>query len=237
MSPSLHEVALAVALGTMLGVTHGIEPDHLVEISAQVLRKGGDSLQAFLLGAVFGAGHVLTTVLIGLAGLGLGWLMPDGLGELLDRLSGPLLVLVGLWALAVALRRARRPDAAVEMAQPANWRHRLAALKDQILLGSLFALNPAPEAIAIFLVMLPGGHSGRTWGLGGWQLGLVTLLAFGLGITLVMGLFGILVQRSLQAAGRLGMTLSRWLPVGAGIVILLVGLTLTLPGVASAVGL
>lgn len=81
----------------MLGVTHGLKPDHLVEVSAQVLRKGSDTLQAFLLGAVFAAGHVLTTAVFGLADLSVGWLMPEQLSVMLEGLAGPLMLVVGLW--------------------------------------------------------------------------------------------------------------------------------------------
>lgn len=232
MNVTLSNVALALVLGAGLGAAHGLETDHLAEITAQVVRKGGDGVQAFLLGAIFGLGHVLTTIAFGVVGLVLGWVMPQRLGAFFDRLVGPMVLGVGIWALVVALRRLRHPahDHHHHHQAHGGLRHRLAHLKDQMLLGGLFALNPAPEAIAIFLVMMPGGHLESMRGLGGWQLGLLTLLGFGLGIALVMGCFGVLVQRSLRLASRLGGAIARWTPVVAGTLILLVGTALSLKG-------
>ncbi len=202
--PMVEGVSLlvAAAAGTGLGLAHGLEADHLAEITAQVLRRGGGSLRAFIVGAAFGLGHVLVALALGGLGLALGFALPAAWGRYIDGGTGLIIFGLGLTVVYQALRTPSQTGAAPSVR---------AAFKGQLLLGGLFAINPPPEAIAIVLLVVPSAHRGGS----GWVNGLIMLVCFGVGIALSMGIYGLLVGRALATAGGAGQRLLTVLVGGA----------------------
>jgi hypothetical protein len=62
----MQEFFPVLALGFLLGIRHAADPDHVVAVSTIVARKGTLS-SAYRVGAMWGAGHTLTILIIGTA--------------------------------------------------------------------------------------------------------------------------------------------------------------------------
>jgi len=69
--------ALVLALGLAIGLQHAFEPDHIAAVTTQVIRQKNKSqsvkelikkgtLKSSIIGAIWGAGHTTTLVLVGL---------------------------------------------------------------------------------------------------------------------------------------------------------------------------
>ena len=57
---------LSSSFGTLLGMRHALEPDHLAAVSTLVSRER-NGLKAMLLGVCWGLGHTLALVVVGTA--------------------------------------------------------------------------------------------------------------------------------------------------------------------------
>jgi nickel/cobalt transporter (NicO) family protein len=93
MSPSE-----SVAIGLVLGMRHALDPDHVVAMSTMVGRTGRvqDAVRA---GALWGLGHSLTVLVVGL-GIGFFGLRFTGRAEVVvELLVAAMLVVLGLSAL------------------------------------------------------------------------------------------------------------------------------------------
>lgn len=97
------ELVTSSGLGSLLGMRHALEPDHLAAVSTLVTRERG-SVRAALLGACWGLGHTLSLMIVGAALVLMRAEMPPAVSD-----SFELLVAVMLIALGVrAIRQARR---------------------------------------------------------------------------------------------------------------------------------
>jgi ABC-type nickel/cobalt efflux system permease component RcnA len=93
-----------VVLGFFLGMRHATDPDHVVAVTTIVARhrqRGG----AALIGALWGAGHTLTILVVGAGIILLGWVIPPRLGLSLELCVGVMLIVLGVLNLSGGLRR------------------------------------------------------------------------------------------------------------------------------------
>jgi hypothetical protein len=92
-------------LGLVLGIRHAFEPDHLAAVSTLVAGDRG-ARRAAALGALWGVGHTVSLLAVGMVLGVVGAQMPAGLSQLFDLVVASMLVLVGLSSLRRGLSRA-----------------------------------------------------------------------------------------------------------------------------------
>ncbi|MBE7449090.1 MAG: high-affinity nickel-transport family protein [Kofleriaceae bacterium] len=95
-----------VLLGLVVGVRHAFEPDHLAAVSTLVT-DARDARRGALLGAIWGLGHTLALVAVGIALLAAGALVPARLETALELAVAVMLIALGIRALVRAARDGR----------------------------------------------------------------------------------------------------------------------------------
>src|SRR3954464_12048335 len=101
------EVLTGSALGTLLGMRHALEPDHLTAVSTLMTATPGarSSVRAALLGASWGVGHTLSLVAVGAVLVVLRAQMPLRVADLFELFVAVMLVALGVRAIALAVRQ------------------------------------------------------------------------------------------------------------------------------------
>lgn len=95
-----------LALGLFLGMRHATDADHVVAMTTLVTRQR-DTRAAALLGALWGAGHGLTLLLVGGLIILLGVVVPPRLGLALELGVGLMLIVLGAMNLRATTRQMR----------------------------------------------------------------------------------------------------------------------------------
>ena len=98
------ELVTSSGLGSLLGMRHALEPDHLVAVSSLVSRERSP-VRAMLLGACWGLGHTLTLVIVGAALIVLRLELPASVADLFEFAVAVMLVALGLRAIVQAARQ------------------------------------------------------------------------------------------------------------------------------------
>ncbi len=98
------EILTGSALGSLLGMRHALEPDHLTAVSTLVTGERS-SVRAALLGASWGVGHTLSLVVVGAALVLLRAEMPARVADLFELGVAVMLVALGVRAIVVAMRQ------------------------------------------------------------------------------------------------------------------------------------
>jgi hypothetical protein len=95
-----------LALGLFLGMRHATDADHVVAMTTLVTRQR-NTRAAMLLGALWGAGHGLTLLVVGGVIILLGVAVPPRLGLALELGVGLMLIALGALNLRTTARRLR----------------------------------------------------------------------------------------------------------------------------------
>jgi hypothetical protein len=95
--------SLGVVLGLLVGLRHAFEPDHLAAVSTLV-SETRDPRRGALLGAVWGIGHTLALVAVGIALIALGAVLPDRLAAAFELAVAVMLLVLGARVLVQAAR-------------------------------------------------------------------------------------------------------------------------------------
>jgi high-affinity nickel-transport protein len=98
------EVLTGSALGSLLGMRHALEPDHLTAVSTLVTGERS-SVRAAILGATWGLGHTLSLVAVGAVLVVLRAEMPARVADLFELFVAIMLVGLGIRAIVVAVRQ------------------------------------------------------------------------------------------------------------------------------------
>lgn len=98
------DILTSSGLGSLLGLRHAFEPDHLAAVSTLASHERG-GIRGVLLGLFWGAGHTLALVLVGAVLVVLQREMPTGVATLFECLVAVMLVGLGLRAIAQAARQ------------------------------------------------------------------------------------------------------------------------------------
>lgn len=101
------EVLTGSALGSLLGMRHALEPDHLTAVSTLVTSAPGEQsrVRAAMLGASWGVGHTLSLVVVGAVLVVLRAEMPARVADLFELLVAIMLVGLGIRAIVLAVRQ------------------------------------------------------------------------------------------------------------------------------------
>jgi hypothetical protein len=100
----LLEIVASSGLGSLAGMRHALEPDHLAAVSTLITRERS-SVRAALLGACWGLGHTISLLLVGLVLVILRAEMPARVSDLFEFLVALMLIALGLRALHQAARQ------------------------------------------------------------------------------------------------------------------------------------
>lgn len=88
-------MASIVALGFLLGMRHATDADHVLAVSTIVSRERRVTLAAWV-GALWGLGHTLTIVLVGVPIILFNWVVSPRVGLAMEFAVGMMLILLGL---------------------------------------------------------------------------------------------------------------------------------------------
>ncbi len=98
------EFLTSTSLGSLLGMRHALEPDHIAAVSTLVTgEKNG--VKAALLGACWGIGHTVSLLVVGTALVVLRAEMPARLGDTFELAVAVMLIGLGLRAIYLAARQ------------------------------------------------------------------------------------------------------------------------------------
>lgn len=95
----MSSTAIGIVLGILVGLRHAFEPDHLTAVSTLVA-ESHSSRQGVLLGALWGVGHTISLVVVGVTLALVGATLPRRVGVAFEL--GVAVMLLGLGARAIA---------------------------------------------------------------------------------------------------------------------------------------
>lgn len=100
------EFLTSSGFGSLLGMRHALEPDHLAAVSTLVSRERS-GLKAALLGACWGLGHTAGLIVVGAVLVLLRSEMPPLFATLFELLVAVMLIVLGTRAVMQAIRQGR----------------------------------------------------------------------------------------------------------------------------------
>ena len=123
----------AILIGLVVGLRHALEPDHLSAVSTLVA-EGGGARRGALLGAIWGLGHTMSLLAVGVVLMIAGAVMPERLAAGFELAVAIMLIGLGVRALL----RARREGASgpVSTHRHGALEHRHAAAPEHVHLGA-----------------------------------------------------------------------------------------------------
>ena len=90
----------------LFGFRHGIDWDHIAAIT-DITGSQDDRSQAFAFGTLYALGHALVVLVIGIAAIVLGERLPPGVDDVMQRIVGATLVVLGVFVFTSLIRHGR----------------------------------------------------------------------------------------------------------------------------------
>lgn len=187
----LLDLAASSSLGSLLGMRHALEPDHLAAVSTLVTRERG-SYKAALLGAWWGIGHTLSLLVVGIALVMLRAELPPRAADLFEFFVAIMLVALGVRAVYLAARQGPAGPAHIHHHGAVVHTHsgvqghvhvgRWTLARRPLLIGAVHGLAGSGALTALVLTTLPTTAARLTY-----------MLLFGLGSTAGMAILSSLL--------------------------------------------
>ncbi|HZQ08162.1 MAG TPA: hypothetical protein VFD70_16380 [Anaerolineae bacterium] len=262
-APTLSPAALllALSLAVALGALHALTPGHGKTLAAAYLvGSRGTVRHAVALGSIVTFTHTSSVIIIGLLALFASqFIVPNVLVPILTILSGLLVVLMGarlVWQRWTAFRHpTTAPNHSQHHVHPHDdpyphdhthahdpththdhHAHTHLPPADGIKVSNLLAMGvsgglvPCPEALGIMVIAI---------GLNRILLGLGLIVSFSFGLAAVLIIIGILLVRSRALVERVGGVSNRWsraLPLISAVIVTVLGIGITISGLATYFG-
>ena len=238
-------IAAAVGLAFVLGAAHALTPGHgKTIVAAYLVGSRGTLKHAAFLGGMVTFTHTVSVFLLGLATMFLfQYVVPEKVTQVLGAISGLSIVAIGGWMLYKRLRvpththshshdhhhhhhghdhdhphdhdHDHGPGGHTHMPDEVSWAGLVA-------LGASGGLVPCESALVLLLSAIALRRVG---------LGLLLLVAFSLGLAIVLMAIGILVIYAKNLLPASNVThkhpFFRWMPVASAAVVLIVGILMT----------
>jgi hypothetical protein len=178
------ELITSSGLGSLLGMRHAFEPDHLAAVTTLVSRERS-SVRAALLGAWWGLGHTLALVVVGTILVIVRADLPASVAELFELAVALMLIVLGLRAIRQAALQG--PGGPMHLHRHGPIVHTHAAVpahvhigawtfaRRPLLVGAVHGLAGSGALTALVLATLPTATARLTY-----------VLLFGVGSTLSM---------------------------------------------------
>jgi nickel/cobalt exporter len=232
LTPGMIAVALGVAF--LLGAAHALTPGHgKTIVAAYLVGSRGTLKHALFLGAMVTFTHTVSVFLLGLATLFLfQYVVPQNVIQVLGAVSGLSIVAIGGWMLFTRLRHEHQHrhghhhhhhdhdhhhyhDHHHHVPDEVSW-------SGLVALGASGGLVPCESALVLLLSAIALRRAG---------LGLLLLVAFSLGLAIVLMAIGVMVIYAKNLIGaQVGTDRNpffRWIPVASAAVVLIIGLLMT----------
>ncbi len=215
------ELMTSSGLGSLLGMRHALEPDHLAAMSTLVTGERS-SYKAALLGACWGLGHTFALVAVGAVLVFLRAEMPARLADAFELSVALMLVALGVRAICLAARQG--PAGPVHAHQHGRVAHvhtgatahvhigTWTLARRPLLVGAVHGLAGSGALTALVLATLPSTSARLTY-----------MAVFGLGSTLGMAALSGLLGWPLARMGS-HRTLARAVSLAVGCVSTTIGL-------------
>jgi hypothetical protein len=194
------EFITSSGLGSLLGMRHALEPDHLAAVSTLVTGER-NSYKAALLGACWGLGHTFALIAVGAVLVVLRAEMPVRIADAFEFCVALMLIGLGLRAIYLAARQGAAGPAHihhhgvtvhVHQGVPAHIHIGAWTLaRRPLLVGAVHGLAGSGALTALVLTTLPSTTARLTY-----------MVVFGLGSTLGMAALSGLLGWPLARAGR-----------------------------------
>ena len=222
-------LAIVVAFG--LGALHALTPGHGKTVMAAYLVGSRGSLQqAAVLGLAVAASHTAGVLCLGIITLtGTALIAPDRVYPYLSAVSAGIVLVLGVWLVGARVRHRLAPAHQHTHAHPHD-APRLLSWRALAALGLAGGIIPSASAL---LVLLGAINLHRV------ELGLVLIVAFGLGMAVTL----VGIGTALVSAGRLGearlashaalLRLYAYVPAAAAVAVLLLGIGMTAQSLAA----
>lgn len=91
-------------LGFLLGMRHATDADHVIAVTT-ILTRSRRFLDSTVIGAIWGLGHTITVLVVGLLIIGLNVVIPPPVGLAMEFTVAIMLILLGVLNLTGAMRR------------------------------------------------------------------------------------------------------------------------------------
>ena len=187
-------------LGSLLGMRHALEPDHLAAVSTLVTGER-NSYKAAFLGVCWGLGHTVALIAVGAVLVVLRAEMPAAVADGFEFCVALMLIGLGLRAIYLAARQGPAGPAHVHHHGPTIHAHHGAQAhihigtwtlaRRPLLVGAIHGLAGSGALTALVLTTLPSTAARLTY-----------MVVFGLGSTLGMAALSGLLGWPLARAGR-----------------------------------
>jgi hypothetical protein len=194
------ELMTSSGLGSLLGMRHALEPDHLAAVSTLVTGER-NSIKAAFLGICWGLGHTFSLIVVGTILVVLRAEMPARIADAFEFCVALMLIGLGLRAMYLAARQGPAGPAHVHHhghtvhvheGAPAHIHIGTWTLaRRPLLVGAVHGLAGSGALTALVLTTLPSTAARLTY-----------MLVFGLGSTLGMAALSGLLGWPLARAGR-----------------------------------
>jgi hypothetical protein len=194
------ELMTSSGLGSLLGMRHALEPDHLAAVSTLVTGER-NSYKAAFLGICWGLGHTFALIVVGTVLVVLRAEMPARVADGFELCVALMLIGLGLRAIYLAARQgpagpshAHRHGDTVHVHHGASAHIHIGAwtlARRPLLVGAVHGLAGSGALTALVLTTLPSTAARLTY-----------MIVFGLGSTLGMAALSGLLGWPLAHAGR-----------------------------------
>ena len=237
---SLSTLILVHAVAFVLGAIHSLGPGHGKSLmAAYLVGSKGRIRDALILSLTLTISHVFSVILIGLLALWLtDFFLPGKISKWMGLFSGIGILIIGCWLLISRYKvfkqkkmenqssttiQHRHPSIQVQNINPINHHHHHyhsnLSTWSNIALGISAGIIPCPKAIVILLLALS---------LHKIALGITIILAFSLGISIVLVALGIImVKASYLLKGRFEGRTIQIIPIIGSVVIIGLGVFIT----------
>lgn len=146
----------AVSLGLLVGARHAFEPDHLAAVSTLVTTTR-NARSAALLGVLWGLGHTLALLAVGIALVAVDTALPTRVGATLELVVAGLLIVLGVRSIISGIRETAHshPHAIAWRPLTIGIVHGLAG--SGALTALVFAELPTSSARIVYMIMFGAG--------------------------------------------------------------------------------
>ena len=216
----MSSTAFGIVLGILVGLRHAFEPDHLTAVSTLV-SESHSTRQGVWLGAMWGLGHTISLVVVGVVLTVIGATLPERVGVAFELGVAAMLMLLGARAIVIAFRTPEHahthPHAPFHVHTSIRTLRRDRRRWRPLAVGLLHGLAGSGALTALVFTQLPGTAAR-----------IIYMTLFGLGSVFGMAIASGLAGAALQLAARSD-SIRQKIGFATGVVSIAVGLLWGIP--------
>lgn len=213
--------ALGIVLGVLVGLRHAFEADHLTAVSTLITETHSPRSGA-LLGVLWGIGHTVSLVVVGVTLVIVGATLPEGAGVVFELGVAAMLLVLGVRTVALASRaspRARAHSHSYRIATSHAHKRTQATAKRwrPVVVGLVHGLAGSGALTAIVFARLPGTAAR-----------ILYMVLFGVGSIAGMAIASGLAGAAIGFLARSAST-RKWIAISTGVLSIALGILWSLP--------